>query len=73
VPSIYEFCDFIKRKYRRLDILINNAAQTIRREPGLNEPIVRKEFEVDITKDRKMLSVLPGDFENKRINGLLRD
>ena len=73
MPSIYEFCDFIKRKYRRLDILINNAAQTIRREPGLNEPIVRKEFEVDITKDRKMLSVLPGDFENKRINGLLRD
>jgi NAD(P)-dependent dehydrogenase (short-subunit alcohol dehydrogenase family) len=26
VPSIYEFCEFIKRKYRRLDILINNAA-----------------------------------------------
>ena len=26
VPSIYEFCDFMKRKYRRLDILINNAA-----------------------------------------------
>jgi short-subunit dehydrogenase involved in D-alanine esterification of teichoic acids len=73
VPSIYEFCDFIKRKYRRLDILINNAAQTIRREPGLNEPIVRKEFQVDITQDRELLSVLPGDFENKRINGLLRD
>jgi short-subunit dehydrogenase involved in D-alanine esterification of teichoic acids len=49
VPSIYEFCDFIKRKYRRLDILINNAAQTIRREPGLNEPIVKKEFDIDIT------------------------
>jgi NADP-dependent 3-hydroxy acid dehydrogenase YdfG len=26
IPSIYEFCDFIKLKYRRLDILINNAA-----------------------------------------------
>jgi len=26
VPSIYEFCDFIKQKYQRLDILINNAA-----------------------------------------------
>lgn len=26
VPSIYEFCEFIKHKYRRLDILINNAA-----------------------------------------------
>ncbi len=40
IPSIYEFCEFFKQKYQRLDILINNAAQTIRREPALNEPIV---------------------------------
>ena len=26
IPSIYEFCEFFKRKYSRLDILINNAA-----------------------------------------------
>jgi short-subunit dehydrogenase involved in D-alanine esterification of teichoic acids len=26
IPSIYEFCEFMKTKYRRLDILINNAA-----------------------------------------------
>jgi NAD(P)-dependent dehydrogenase (short-subunit alcohol dehydrogenase family) len=26
VPSVYEFCDFIKSKYNRLDIIINNAA-----------------------------------------------
>ena len=26
LPSIYEFCEFFKRKYTRLDILINNAA-----------------------------------------------
>lgn len=26
IPSVYEFCEFLKRKYRRLDILINNAA-----------------------------------------------
>lgn len=50
VPSIYEFCEFIKRKYRRLDILINNAAQTIRREPALNKPIVKREFEADVTQ-----------------------
>jgi NAD(P)-dependent dehydrogenase (short-subunit alcohol dehydrogenase family) len=52
VPSIYEFCEFIKLKYRRLDILINNAAQTIRRDASLSEPIVKREFEIDITTDR---------------------
>lgn len=26
IPSIYEFCEFFKQKYNRLDILINNAA-----------------------------------------------
>jgi len=71
IPSIYEFCDFIKLKYRRLDILINNAAQTIRREPALNEHIVKKELEVDISQDRELLSVLPNDFSNKRIDSLL--
>lgn len=49
IPSIYEFCEFVKTKYSRLDILINNAAQTIRREPALNEPIVKKEFEIDLS------------------------
>jgi NAD(P)-dependent dehydrogenase (short-subunit alcohol dehydrogenase family) len=73
VPSIYEFCDFIKRKYRRLDILINNAAQTIRREPALNEPIIKKEFEIDITKDLWLSRILPADFSNERINNLLVD
>lgn len=48
LPSIYEFCEFVKQKYSRLDILINNAAQTLRREPTLNEPIVRMKFETDI-------------------------
>lgn len=26
IPSIYEFCEFMRSKYNRLDILINNAA-----------------------------------------------
>ena len=73
VPSIYEFCDFIKRKYRRLDILINNAAQTIRREPALNKLIIKKEFEIDITKDLWLSRILPVDFSNERINNLLVD
>jgi NAD(P)-dependent dehydrogenase (short-subunit alcohol dehydrogenase family) len=33
-PSVELFCNFIEQKYARLDILINNAAQTVRRPPG---------------------------------------
>ncbi len=33
-PSVEIFCKYIEQKYNRLDILINNAAQTVRRPPG---------------------------------------
>ncbi len=33
-PSVELFCRFIEQHYARLDILINNAAQTVRRPPG---------------------------------------
>jgi NAD(P)-dependent dehydrogenase (short-subunit alcohol dehydrogenase family) len=33
-PSVELFADYIERTYPRLDILINNAAQTVRRPPG---------------------------------------
>lgn len=33
-PSVEIFADYIAAQYRRLDILINNAAQTVRRPPG---------------------------------------
>lgn len=34
IPSVEMFCNFIEMQYSRLDILINNAAQTVRRPPG---------------------------------------
>ena len=34
IPSVEIFCNFIEQKYERLDILINNAAQTVRRPSG---------------------------------------
>ena len=34
IPSVELFCEYIKHTYQRLDILINNAAQTVRRPPG---------------------------------------
>jgi NAD(P)-dependent dehydrogenase (short-subunit alcohol dehydrogenase family) len=33
-PSVEIFCKFIEHKYDRLDLLVNNAAQTVRRPPG---------------------------------------
>ena len=33
-PSVELFCTYIEQTYDRLDILINNAAQTVRRPPG---------------------------------------
>jgi len=33
-PSVELFCTYIEQNYDRLDILINNAAQTVRRPPG---------------------------------------
>ena len=34
IPSVELFCNHILNHYDRLDILINNAAQTVRRPPG---------------------------------------
>ncbi len=34
IPSVELFCDHVQLTYPRLDILINNAAQTVRRPPG---------------------------------------
>ena len=42
-PSVELFCDFIARKYDRLDILVNNAAQTVRRPPGFYAHLMKNE------------------------------
>ena len=34
IPSVELFASYVERKYERLDILINNAAQTVRRPSG---------------------------------------
>jgi NAD(P)-dependent dehydrogenase (short-subunit alcohol dehydrogenase family) len=53
-PSVEIFCSFIEQRYDRLDILINNAAQTVRRPPGFyahlmnNESLTLSELTPDI-------------------------
>ena len=59
-PSIEIFCSFIEEKYKHLDILINNAAQTVRRPPGFYAHLMANE------------SVAFNDLSNE-VQGLLDD
>lgn len=42
-PSVEIFCNYIEKKYERLDLLINNAAQTVRRPPGFYAHLMQNE------------------------------
>ena len=41
IPSVEIFCNFIEQQYERLDILINNAAQTVRRPAGFYQHLMK--------------------------------
>ncbi len=43
IPSVEIFCNYIEQKYNRLDILINNAAQTVRRPAGFYQHLMPNE------------------------------
>jgi len=43
IPSVEIFCNYIEQKYDRLDILINNAAQTVRRPSGFYQHMMELE------------------------------
>lgn len=43
IPSVEIFCNFIEQEYDRLDILINNAAQTVRRPAGFYKHLMSNE------------------------------
>jgi NAD(P)-dependent dehydrogenase (short-subunit alcohol dehydrogenase family) len=43
IPSVEIFCKFIEHQYDRLDILINNAAQTVRRPAGFYQHLMANE------------------------------
>ncbi len=43
IPSVEIFCNYLEQKYDRLDILINNAAQTVRRPAGFYQHLMGKE------------------------------
>ncbi|MEQ8238070.1 MAG: SDR family oxidoreductase [Cyclobacteriaceae bacterium] len=43
IPSVEIFCNYVDMKYDRLDILINNAAQTVRRPAGFYTHLMENE------------------------------
>lgn len=43
IPSVEILCNFIEQRYDRLDILINNAAQTVRRPAGFYQHMMANE------------------------------
>jgi len=43
IPSVEIFCNYVEQKYGRLDILINNAAQTVRRPAGFYKHLMTNE------------------------------
>jgi NAD(P)-dependent dehydrogenase (short-subunit alcohol dehydrogenase family) len=43
-PSVEIFASYIEQKFDRLDILINNAAQTVRRPPGFYTHLMKNEL-----------------------------
>ncbi|MFH2044275.1 MAG: SDR family oxidoreductase [Pseudomonadota bacterium] len=52
IPSVELFTDYFRDVYQRLDILINNAAQTVRRPPGFYAHLMENE-----TRDVSQLPV----------------
>ena len=43
IPSVELFAGYVEQRYGRLDILINNAAQTVRRPPGFYAHLMENE------------------------------
>lgn len=43
IPSVELFCQYFEHQYSRLDILINNAAQTVRRPAGFYKHLIENE------------------------------
>ena len=56
-PSVEIFCHSVGQRYERLDILINNAAQTVRRPPGFYAHLMANEqlSMSDLPKDTQTL------------------
>ncbi len=62
IPSVELFCDHVKQAYQRLDILINNAAQTVRRPPGFYAHLMATE-QSDLSSLPREAAALLGHYQ----------
>ena len=58
IPSVELFCDHVRQTYQRLDILINNAAQTVRRPPGFYAHLMATEHSAISSMPAKAAALL---------------
>ncbi len=56
-PSVEIFTRYLEQKYERLDLLLNNAAQTVRRPPGFYQHLMENESKAfhNFTGDQQMV------------------
>ncbi len=45
IPSVEELCERLRQRHDRLDFIINNACQTVRRPPGFYNHLMDRELE----------------------------
>ena len=57
-PSVEHFTDYLSRTENRLDILINNAAQTVRRPPGFYRHLLDMEMKLVQELPKEILAPL---------------
>lgn len=62
IPSVEIFCNYIEQRYDRLDVLVNNAAQTVRRPAGFYAHLLEKE-ELSISKLPPLVRNMLSDHE----------
>jgi len=74
IPSVEIFCNFIEQQYDRLDILINNAAQTVRRPAGFYQHLMKNEEVAIRDLSPRVQEVLSDhDFCLQELNSLTKD
>ncbi len=62
IPSVETFTSFVEQRYGRVDLLINNAAQTVRRPPGFYAHLIENETNGTRARSEKVRKLL-GDHE----------
>ena len=58
IPSVEIFCNYIESTYGKLDILVNNAAQTVRRPSGFYAHLIENEEKPRHEISKKVLILL---------------